>query len=159
MQVWMSPGELHSGAAFEGHQITNLSVGDMADMVVRDLLHEGYQCTRITTTLPSASSLTSSQSAICIRTGDNGKSMSDPNYRPDYHLMRMFTNNWRHKPGGSAILTYKYSPSNSRYWTNEGITSIGWVAPTITYDSTIYYILYQPLHTGNGICTGCGRTI
>ena len=69
--------------------------------------------------------------------------------------MKLFSGNtWRHKPGGTAILTYDYLPSNSRDWTNEHYNGSIAQAGSIVYDSSIYYILFKSSHSYSHIYTG-----
>lgn len=62
--------------------------------------------------------------------------------------MKLSSDNSRyHKPGNSWVLRYNYTPSNSRVWTNEAVQKSGVaMAPTIIYDSTIFYISYDEPH-------------
>ncbi|MEG1772674.1 MAG: hypothetical protein RRY79_00765 [Clostridia bacterium] len=52
-------------------------------------------------------------------------------------------NSWTHKPGGTQPLKWNYSSPNSAIWSNEA-TAYGYTyEPTITYESTTYYIIYK----------------
>lgn len=141
---------------FSGHPLTvtllrKMSAYDLAGYVKEDLQSSSLNkpCVKITSTRPSYSSLVSGQTAICIRKGWG----DDDRY--DYHLMRLFSGDtWRHKPGPSAILTYDYLPSNSRNWTNEYYTGSAAVPGTLVYDGSIYYILFNSVHTYSHIYTG-----
>lgn len=78
---------------------------------------------------------------------------------------------WLHKPGNSAILKYKYTPSTSRAWTDEGCYGGAFSAGNgYIYNSTIYYFTYSTNHhyslqsqgdTSAHImeCDGCGKTM
>lgn len=101
------------------------------------------QCVAITTTMPT--SLTSTQSCICIRKGGN-----------DFHFMKLKDGEWYHKPGESVPLKYNYTPSTSRNWTNEALLEGGARAPTREYTGQIYYIIYSQNH-GSTTSTYSGR--
>lgn len=101
----------------------------------------------ISTAIPTVNS---NQQLICIRT-------SSANANDwDYHFMRFDskTDAWYHKPGASAILKYKYTPSNTRNWSLE-YSQYGTerLDNRITYTSTIYFIRYEKiqLDTTTGI--------
>lgn len=136
----------HPGA-FSGHAMTNsilknLSVYQIASYVKEDLQSSslGKSCVKITSARPTASSLETGQTAICVRKGDNG------NGTYDYHFMRLYSTTWRHKPGITAILTYDYLPSTSRDWISEGYDGNRVLTGDVVYDSSIYYILFKTSH-------------
>ncbi len=83
----------------------------VADIVVDDLEALGYTNVVTSSTIPS---INTNQALICIRTGI----FFEEPLIYDYHLMRydISTNAWYHKPGSSAILKYKFIPSNERLW-------------------------------------------
>lgn len=107
------------------------------------------RCVIITTVLPTVQSLGWMQDAICVRKGYG-------NGRYDYHYMRLNRNGrWYHKPDGTAVLSYDYQPVNSRPWTNEALAAgFDYCEPNITYDSEIYYIIYQESHNSTYRFTG-----
>ena len=73
------------------------------------------------------------QNLICVRNGGY-----------DYHFMRYNDGYWYHKPGETAILKYKYQPSEDRKWSNENVDEHGTTHfPLLYYDSEIYYIGYD----------------
>jgi len=126
------------------------TVYTMACHVRADLMSQTFakQCVAITTTAPT--SLSSGQSCMCIRKAAN-----------DYHFMKLKDGEWYHKPGQSAPLKYKYTPSTSRDWSNEALIR-GTACPgDTTYDSTIYFLIYSKNHgsttyasTGNNYHAG-----
>ena len=109
---------------------TEISI--VADVVKDDLEELYYSNINVSTVRQSGYDHT-----IAVRNG-NG----------DYHFMKLSSDNSRyHKPGNSWVLRYNYTPSNSRVWTNEAVQKSGVaMAPTIIYDSTIYYISYDEPH-------------
>lgn len=110
----------------------DMSIEQMANVVKSDLYALGYNNVFVYNSLPATQFW---QQLICIRKGDF-----------DYHFMKyeFSTQEWYHKPGFTAILKYNYAPSNDRIWTNESVDRNGNAyAPTITYDSDIYYITYN----------------
>lgn len=116
--------------------IYSLALDVKADLQSQSL---NQKCVRVTSTRPT---LDSGETCICIRKGPL-----------DFHFMRL-SGSWCHKPGGTAILKYKYTPTTSRIWTNE--RSIEGVAypSTLTYTSTIYYIIYRSNHSTTYRWTG-----
>lgn len=123
--VFQNPG-YHSNQSFS----MGLTIADMADLVVDDLNVLGYWAFK-TTTKPS--SLASYEKIVAIRKGSQ-----------DYHFMKGDTsgNDWRHKPGGTNPLKWKYTSPGHTIWTNEysayNVSNPG----DITYNSSIYYIKY-----------------
>ncbi|WP_429373895.1 hypothetical protein [Paenibacillus sp. DS2015] len=123
--VFQNPG-YHSNQSFS----MGLTIANMADLVVDDLNVLGYWAFK-TTTKPS--SLASYEKVVAIRKGSQ-----------DYHFMKGDTsgNNWRHKPGGTNPLIWKFASPGHTIWTNEysayNVSNPG----DITYNSSIYYIKY-----------------
>ena len=121
----------------------------IANAVKDDLMAIGHEesSISISTAIPTVNS---NQQLICIRT-------SSANANDwDYHFMRFDskTDAWYHKPGDSAILKYKYTPSNTRNWIAEGSKcGAEQLNNRITYSSTIYFIRYEKiqLDTTTGI--------
>lgn len=108
----------------------------------------GNSCVSITRTKPT--SLSAGQSCICIRKCEI-----------DFHFMKLSSSSWLHKPGYSNPLKYNYEPSESRIWTNESYVAGTTSAPTIFYNSDIYYLVYKKNHgsttytwTGNDYHSG-----
>ncbi len=111
------------------------SIYNLACDVKADLKSASFsnRCVSMTTARPA--SLSSGQSCICIRRGPD-----------DFHLMKLNSSSWYHKPGGTNPLKYKYTPSVSRNWTDEAVLRGETIAPTTYYDSTIYYFVYSKNH-------------
>lgn len=144
-----------------GHNLTQVDIADksiyeIATYVKADLQSSSLNkmCVKIVSARPSYSSLSSGQTAICVRKGSDG-------IMYDYHFMKLFNGDvWRHKPGGTAILTYDYLPSNSRNWTNESYDGSVARSGMCVYNSDIYYILFNSSHnylhnyTGNNYHKG-----
>lgn len=122
----VDPG-YYSGGSFS----MSLSISAMATLVQNDLGVLGYWSTK-TTTKPS--SLNSYEYLICIRKGSE-----------DYHFMRSGSTNtslWRHKPGRTNPLKWKYSSPGYKTWTNENSRYNVCYSGSVTYNSSIYYIRY-----------------
>ncbi len=150
-----NPGSF-SGTNIQQYQLNDMTAYDLAILVKNDLKSTVFNkpCVKITTSLPYYSSLNSGQTAICIRKGY----INNQN-NADYHLMRVFSGNeWRHKPGTSAVLSYNELPSNAVNWTNECCVGDVCFEPTTTYSGTIYYIVFGSVHnypyTGNNYHSG-----
>ncbi len=111
-----------------------LSIDKMADLVVDDLETQGYWA-YYTDRKPT--NLANFETGICIRKGNE-----------DYHFMRLTGDKWQHKPGGTNVLTYKYSSPDYKIWTNEHSYKNVSYAGTVTYDSSVKYIIYWPKNVG-----------
>lgn len=118
--------------------ITRKSAEYIANAVKDDLVAIGHEesSISISTSIPTVNS---NQQLICIRTA------SATAFIWDYHFMRYDseTNAWYHKPGPSAILKYKYIPTNDRHWKAEAFDENGVQSSNLTYTSTIYFIKYN----------------
>ena len=125
VQVFQNPG-YHSNQSFS----MSLPIASMADLVVSDLDVLGYWGYK-TSTKPT--SLSSYQRLIAIRKGS-----------VDYHFMKGTTSAdyWTHKPGGTNPLTWNYTSPGYKTWTNEYSYYNTSYQGNITYDSSIYYIIY-----------------
>ena len=129
------------GSGFGVDWTSDYTVSQTADLVVQDW-DQHYNCIGKTTIRPTPSDLPASSKAICVRTGPD-----------DFHFMRLDEDgSWYHKPGIRAIMRYKYLPTNSRIWTNEGYTRQGYHPPSVMYNSDIYYIImgYSHYETSSG---------
>ena len=126
----LQPGTL-SGENFS----LSMDIGTMADVVLEDLAAEGYWGMK-TTTKPTA--LPDQYfKIIAIRKDTNNV---------DYHFMRPYNGtltSWSHKPGGTQPLKWNYTSPAAEIWSNEHVVNGVAYAPTVTYESTIYYILYK----------------
>ena len=118
--------------------ITRKSAEYIANTVKDDLVAIGHEesSISISTSIPTVNG---NQQLICIRTA------SATALDWDYHFMRYDseTNAWYHKPGPSAILKYKYTPTNDRSWKAEYYDENGAHSNNVTYTSTIYFIKYD----------------
>lgn len=124
--IWKNPG-YWSGQAFD----LSLGILDIADLAMDDLAALGHERIYRKSTL-EATNLCTNEKIICVRRGTY-----------DYHFMKFDDGGWYHKPGNSAILKYKYSPSVMRTWSNEALMASGATAPTLYYDSSIVFISYD----------------
>ncbi len=112
---------------------SNLNVDSTAQIVKSDLESIGFTNVVLSS---SKFNLSSSEEMICLR--------KDNNVPYDYHFMRYKDGSWYHKPGGSAILKYKYDVSNSVPWTCELSLQNSIIKYTNTiYDSNIIYIKFD----------------
>lgn len=129
---WMNPGD-QSGTPFD---ITD-PISDIADTVLDDLTYSGFWGYK-TTTKPSVLPDPWFR-VICIRKDTDNV---------DYHFMRMSRslNTWEHKPGGTQPLQWNFSSPGSAVWSNECVVNGTSYSPTVTYESTIYYIVYKGIH-------------
>jgi hypothetical protein len=119
----INPGEI-SGRTFS----LNMTISAMADSVIADLDVLGFSAYK-TTTKPTV--FTGAQLVVSIRKASS-----------DFHFMKGITPNvWRHKPGETLPLQWNYSTPNYKIWNNEySVYNLDY-AGTISYDSTIYYII------------------
>lgn len=116
--------------------VNNYNASELASHVYADLKSSEFsnKCVILTTEKPS--SVASDQYVICIRKGPD-----------DFHLMRSGTGSvWRHKPGGTNPLKYKYSNPASTVWTNECYVNGTYFSGDTYYDSEIYYLIYRQGH-------------
>ncbi|MBR2669203.1 MAG: hypothetical protein IKE36_05330 [Solobacterium sp.] len=128
---WMQPGE-YAGYTYS----SSLSASDVADYVISDL--NARNCWAYKQQAKPFSLPDSYCKVIVIR------KMSAPPY--DFHFMKGTSSNlnyWSHKPGISQPLKWNYSSPGYKVWTNEGATYNNPIAPTYTYNSTTYYIIYK----------------
>ncbi len=52
-------------------------------------------------------------------------------------------NSWSHKPADTQPLKWNYTSTGAEIWSNECVENGVVYAPTVTYESEIYYILYK----------------
>ena len=105
-----------------------MTISAMADSVIADLTVIGFSAYK-TTIKPTV--FTGAQIIIAIRKGT-----------VDFHFMKGIEPNiWKHKPGNTLPLKWKYTTPNYKIWTNEAYFIDTSYAPTTTYNSTVYYIV------------------
>gem|GEM_PF-1375310 len=127
----------------------SVSISTLAAHVKNDLAssHYSYNCIKVVSTRPT--SFQSGQKCICIRKGSD-----------DFHFMKLSSGFWYHKPSWTNPLKYKYTPSNSTYWTNEAYAKdpstgvMTYYSASTQYTSNIRYIVYSTTHTTNYGWTG-----
>ncbi len=109
-----------------------IQIDDLADIIKADLEAIGLTNVSISDSIPA--SLNSNQKLICVRTGYT-----------DYHFMRYdpVTDAWYHKPGQTAVLKYKYIPSNNLDWISEYSLEGEEFYSGFVYNSSIKYIVYD----------------
>lgn len=124
-QVFKDPG-YYSGKSFS----VSMGISEIADLTVSDLDALGYWGYK-TTTKPSA--LAYYERVVAVRKGSN-----------DYHFMKGDTSgsDWTHKPAGNQPMHWNYTSPGYKVWTNEYSFQNVNYAGAITYNSTIYYIIY-----------------
>ncbi len=152
--------------------LNSMIIYEIALMVKDDLKSStfNYQCVSVGLTRPNFDSLSSGQTTICVRKGDNG-------YFYDFHFMKLFSSDaWRHKPGQTAILTYDYQPEHNVDWISETYDGYNASTNSMIYYGNIYFLTFKSAHnyvsTFNGnqyhsgakhfyeyvdICTDCGE--
>ena len=124
------PGDFaHTGSFYY-----DIPTYDLA-MVVKDDLVElglGYSDVCVSYAVPDTALLSSNQKLICIRTGDD-----------DFHFMKYNDGYWYHKPSGTAILRYKFHPSDYIWKRENSANGIEYEGNTAyPYYKEIYYIVY-----------------
>lgn len=150
MYGWMEPGFANEVVL----DLSTTSVATLANHVKNDLKNSSLEqdCVRITTTSPSTSLLSSGYKVICIRKGNSSQGVYD------YHLMKLTSSGWTHKPGGTAIIKHTKNLSNTTNWRGEyAWSSSDWRLGDMTYNGTIYYIIYKANHTQSGSATYTGN--
>lgn len=123
-EAWYNPGEF-SGVTLD----LTKSISEIAQLVKKDLNVLGYYDVVVSADKPEVDS---EAKLICVRKNNDNR---------DYHFMKYENGSWYHKPSNAAILRYKYDADYAD-WTNEAYHNGTYYAPTITYDSEIYYIRY-----------------
>ena len=136
------PGNMSSGTFNANNDISFL-----ANIVKNDLLAIGCTNVILYTSFPTLPS--GNEELICVRQGTS-----------DYHFMHYdkTENAWLHKPGGSAVLKYNYTPNNDLLWFIEyssyGVENIDY---SEVYASDIYFIKYTKpsvnINSGNNLTT------
>lgn len=126
--IQYQPGDF----AGTGSYYSGIPISSLASIIKADLEAIGLTNVTISDSIPT--SLNSNQKLICVRTG-----------AVDYHFMRFdpVTDAWYHKPGNTAVLKYKYVPSNSMNWITEGSFRGEEFYDGFAYNSSIKYIVYD----------------
>lgn len=134
-------GNTYTGAETIG-EITDMVIEDLRSTNLRDDLNRIniYNCIKQQDTRPS--SLGIWENVIAAR--KDLQSTEYGNY--DYHFAKLSNGDWLHKPDNSAILKFNESPTNAIAWTNERFYNHVALEHTITYESSIKYILYKTDH-------------
>lgn len=124
-----TPGELSGSSWMAGNSAYTAAV-----YARQDLLAQGYTNVAIFDIPPTISG---NDGVICVRTTSDKR---------DYHFMRYYPylGKWRHKPGTSLPIQYKYAPNGYGSWTNEYSKNDVDYPGSIYYSSTIYYIRFTP---------------
>ncbi len=109
--------------------------------VVKDDLKENLNFACVKTQSVCPSSVGGWTNAIAIKKDTTGDYWGVN----DYHVSKLSAYSWYHKPGRTAILKFITAPSSSVAWTNEAYNG-AYLEPTITYDSSVMFLLYKPSH-------------
>ena len=123
-------------------------IDDLAKVIDADLNGSlGYACVRIQVNRPDSFGIW--ENVIAIRKDETLDYVRPDNNERwnDYHVAKLTSVGWFHKPGDSAVLKFNQAPSNNVDWTNEGYKYGIYCAPTITYESNVRFILYKANHS------------
>ncbi len=145
------PGE------FSGGSYNHLgSIADLAEVIDADLNGDlGYACARIQVNCPDSIGIW--ENVIAIRKDETLDDVIDNARWNDYHVAKLTSVGWLHKPGGTAVLKFNQAPSNNVNWINEGSAYGIYYEPTITYESEIRFILYKTAHGSASIAEWTGQ--
>lgn len=127
---WLIPGD-DSGGNFS----MTMCISSMADLVLEDLETRNYW--GYTTSTKPSELPDKWFKIIAIRKDTDNE---------DFHFMRRYgssLNSWAHKPSWTQPLKWNYSSPSSKVWSNEAVADGTVYAPTLTYDSSTYYIIYK----------------
>lgn len=175
-----NPGDF---ASTESNQLSyddEASIEDMVELVVADLKSDtlGYDCVKTQTACPTTTAGWYNVIAARKDTTEDFRDLYDNPFN-DFHFAKLVNGEWYHKPGTTAVLKFKASPSNSISWIVEGYADGIWgYNINATYDSDIIYILYKEDHSvsawrsirnyhdgvwhvyiHSGTCESCGETV
>ena len=121
-------------------------VASLADVIKADLNGElGYECVKIDHDCPTSTAGWSNVIAVRKDNTYDLFSLEFGRLVNDYHVAKLTSTGWYHKPGKTAVLKFINAPSNSEIWTSEnynGTFNSGY----ITYDSELRFLLYKPEH-------------
>lgn len=128
LYIQYQPGDFAGTGSFS----SSMTIATLANIIKDDLEAIGLTNIIISDSIPT--NLYTNQKLICVRKCSR-----------DYHFMRFDpeTNAWYHKPGKTAILKYKYTPSNNNNWIAEGSYEGEEFYGGTIYDSPIKYIVYN----------------
>lgn len=146
------PGE------FSGRSYNHLgSITDLAEVIDADLNGDlGYACVRIQVNCPDSIGIW--ENVIAIRKDETlDYVMQDNTRRNDYHVAKLTSVGWLHKPGGTAVLKFNQEPSNNVNWTNEAYYFGRYYPSTIIYESEIRFILYKTAHGSASVAKWTGQ--
>lgn len=136
--VWVDPGKIKYikdpslNILDYSFNIYDVSIEDIVNLVKGDLQQLGHQRLYSIESQINTDNLCTNEKIICVRKGYE-----------DYHFMRYTSEGWLHKPAGTHILKYKYTPTDDRVWTNENVYRGVYSEGGTKYDSTIYFISYD----------------
>lgn len=122
-------------------------IDDLAKVIDADLNGSlGYACVRIQVNRPDSFGIW--ENVIAIRKDETLDYVRPDNNERwnDYHVAKLTSEGWFHKPGGTAVLKFNQAPSNNVNWTNERYAYGIYYEPIVTYESEIRYLLYKTAH-------------
>ncbi len=132
----------HDPGYFSGQTYDHLCIiGELAEVIKDDLKVLGYNCIRIQNDCPNSIGIW--ENVIAVRKDTT----LDDGGRNDYHVAKLMSDGWYHKPGNTAILKFKNAPSNDVAWRNELYYFGRYYPSTVTYDSPLRFILYKRNHS------------
>ena len=136
---------------FSGQQYdSDDSIIELAVKIKADLNGTlGYNCVKTQANRPTTTSGWTNIIAVRKETIYNYLGVKD------YHVAKLSSSEWLHKPGLSAVLKFNNAPTNSVEWNNESYDGVMYWGPGIWYDSSIVYLSYKPAH-GNTTYEGTG---
>lgn len=137
---WGLTDKFYHPGSFYGKPVAyDAKVISLAQLTEGDLTEGWGYCVTTQTTRPS--SLGNWDNVIAVRYGED----NDIIHMPDFHFTKLSNGLWYHKPGKTAVLTFKSAPQNSVDWISEGYNG-EFVTGDTTYFDDIIYICYRALH-------------
>lgn len=116
----------------------NANVYNLAEVIKADLKDGfGYKCIKTHSNCPASLGIWSHVMAMRRET------IYD--FRSDFHVAKLTSEGWLHKPGSFAILKFNDAPSNDILWTNERFDG-EYNSPNVTYDSPVLFMSYKANH-------------
>ena len=123
------------------------SVSTIAEIIKDDLLARGETpCVKTQTSSPPAFNI--NKVIIALR-----REETSPTNENDYHVARLTSVGWLHKPGNTGILKFNNAPTYNVNWIGEcswpgaNNSVLYYTNSNLEYDSTIWYIIGSTVHT------------
>ncbi len=110
----------------------------LAEVIKADLKEGfGYKCVKTHSDCPASFGIWSHVIAMRRET------IYD--YRSDFHVAKLTSEGWLHKPGAFAVLKFNDAPSDDILWTNERFDG-EYNPPSVTYESPVLFMSYKTNH-------------